>query len=99
MSQDTETEAAIPAKVPPRSVKPPRWMNVECAHCHEVMEVDRALAAPCPLCDVMPGQPCIDMRSKAKGKIVPLAKIHQQRVSHLTLLNSYPDPNVEGNGW
>ena len=89
------TTTEIPAKVPPRSVKPPRYITVECPHCHQLHEVDRALAAPCPLCDVMPGQPCIDLRSKAKGKIVPLAKIHQQRVSHLAMLNNYPDPQQD----
>ena len=71
-------------EVVPVRVRVPRYFQYKCTECGKNNNIDRALFIVCPLCSAGPGAPCVDMRSKAKGKITPLMKIHTQRVSALT---------------
>lgn len=64
--------------------KPARYLQITCTNCHTVNPVDRALAVVCPLCSSGPGQPCVDMRSKARGREPKmLTKVHTERVAAL----------------
>jgi hypothetical protein len=74
--------AKVTKAVLPRS-RPARYITVVCSHCGEENTVDRALMISCSSCGSPPGAPCIDLRSKAKGTITVLAKIHQVRISDL----------------
>jgi hypothetical protein len=71
-------EPAVPIRT-----KLPRYFSHICTVCGNTDSIDRALFVTCPTCSMPPGAPCIDMRSKAKGNIVPLEKIHASRVKAL----------------
>lgn len=74
----TLVEPAVPVRV-----KATRNFQIPCDACGHKITVDRALFIGCPTCDAIPGTGCVDMRSKDKGKIVLLTKIHPARISAL----------------
>lgn len=82
MTALTVVKDTVEPATPPK-IKAPRYFPFTCPHCAEVSKIDRALLLSCPTCSTPPGAPCIDMRSKEKGKVVPLAKIHPARVAAL----------------
>ena len=77
----------------PRS-RPARYISLTCQHCGQENTIDRAMLITCSSCGSPPGAACIDLRSKAKGTITVLAKVHQQRVSDLTRFSA-PEPELE----
>jgi ribosomal protein S27E len=87
--------AKVTKAVLPRS-RPARYITVVCAHCGEENTVDRAIMIPCSSCGSPAGAPCIDLRSKAKGTLTVLTKIHQVRVSDLAKM-TLPEP-ADGDG-